>query len=184
MDITPTKDPHWYVIHTYSGYENRVKDGIEKTVKNRNMSDKILDIRVPTREVTETKNGKTTVSEKKIFPGYVMIKMFLDNKLWYVIRNTRGVTGFVGPGAEPKPLDESELVSMGLISEPIEEATVILEDFKVGDSITVIDGPLEGFSGLIDEVFPGQAKVRVNLSMFGRQTPTELEFKQIKKIDQ
>lgn len=176
MNFQPTEEPQWYVIHTYSGYENRVKDGIEAAIKNRDLNDEILEIRIPTREVTETRNGKTVVTEKKVFPGYVMIKMFLSDDIWYIIRNTRGVTGFVGPEAKPIPLKEEELISLGLIEKPI-----VLEQYKVGDNITVINGPLEGFSGTVDEVMNGQAKVRVNLSMFGRQTPTELEFTQIKK---
>lgn len=177
MNYTPTEEPQWYVVHTYSGYENKVKDAIDAAVDNRDMRDQILETRVPTQEVIEKKNGKTVVTEKKLFPGYVMVKMYMNDDNWYIIRETRGVTGFVGPGAEPIPLSEEELEAMGLHERPVE-----LQEFEVGDEITVIEGPLEGFTGIIDEVVPGQSKVRVNLSMFGRQTPTELEFDQIHKV--
>lgn len=178
MNIESTEEPKWYVVHTYSGYENKVKDAIDATVDNRDMRDQILEIRVPTREVTVIKDGKSKVTEKKLFPGYVMVNMYMNDDAWYVIRNTRGVTGFVGPGADPIPLTEEELRAMGLL-----EAAVVLPEFEVGDEITVIEGPLRGNSGIIDEVITAQSKVRASLSMFGRQTPTELEFSQIRKIN-
>jgi transcriptional antiterminator NusG len=177
MNYTPTDEPQWYVAHTYSGYENKVKAGIEAAVENRNMGDEIIEVKVPVQEVVEKKDGKTTVKEKKIFPGYVIIKMFMTDESWYVVRNTRGVTGFVGPASKPVPLSEQELEAMG-----IKERPVIKVEFSVGDQITVIDGPLEGFSGTIEEVHPEKSKVKVNLSMFGRETPTELEFEQIHLI--
>ncbi len=177
MNIEPTDKPQWYVLHTYSGYENKVKEAIEAAVNNRDMSDAILEIRIPMREVVEKKDGKTVVSEKKLFPGYVLVNMYLSDEVWYLIRNTRGITGFVGPEAKPIPLKDKELVRMGLTKEP-----EVIPEFRVGDEITVTEGPLEGFSGFIDEIMTGQAKVRVNLSMFGRPTPTELDFDQIKKI--
>ncbi len=176
MTYERTDEPHWYVLHTYSGYENRVKDGIEAAINNRDLNDEILEIRIPTREVVENRDGKTVVSEKKLFPGYVMVRMYLSDDVWYLIRNTRGVTGFVGPEAKPIPLKEEELMNMGLMERP-----QVIPEFEVGDIITVVNGPLEGFSGPIEEVMPGQGKVRVNVSMFGRQTPTEFEFSQIKK---
>ncbi len=174
MQYTPTDEPQWYVAHTYSGYENKVKAGIEATVDNRNMNDQIIEVVVPTQEVVEKKDGKTSVKERKIFPGYVIIKMFMTDESWYVVRNTRGVTGFVGPASKPVPLTEDELKNMGIILKPVVEVA-----YKPGDTITVIDGPLEGFSGVIEEVNAEKSKVKVNLSMFGRETPTELEFEQI-----
>lgn len=173
------QEPQWYVVHTYSGYENKVKDGLDALIDNRDLRDQILEVRIPTREVIETKDGKKHVSEKKLFPGYVMIKMIYNNDIWYVIRNTRGVTGFVGPEAKPTPLSEEELVTMGFMQK---EEPIIVDEFQVGDNITVIEGPLLGNTGVITDVIPAQEKVRANLSMFGgRQIPTELEFKQIHK---
>lgn len=179
MSVEETNEAKWYVVHTYSGYENKVKDGLDKLIDNRNLRDQIKEIRVPMREVVETKDGKTKVSEKKLFPGYVMINMILSDDIWYIIRNTRGVTGFVGPEAKPIPLSEDELVTMGFLEKPI-----VVDEFKVGDMVTVTEGPLEGYQGEINEVIPAQSKVRVNLSMFGRLTPTELEFNQIRKIEE
>lgn len=178
MNYTPTEKPQWYVAHTYSGYENKVKAGIEATVENRNMQDQIFEVRVPTQKVIEKKNGESKVTEKKIFPGYVLVKMFMNNDSWYVVRNTRGVTGFVGPASEPVPLSEEELRSMGIRQEP-----VVVVQYKVGDTVSVLDGPMKGFSGTISEVKPEQSKVKVNISMFGgRETPTELGFDEIQLI--
>ncbi len=171
------EEPKWYVVHTYSGYENKIKAAIDKVVDNRGMREQILEVRIPTREVVEKKNGKTTVTESNLYPGYLFIRMHMSDDAWYTIRNTQGVTGFVGPGAKPSALSERDLKSMGLAEEP-----KILDEYAVGDEITVIEGPLEGFTGTIDEVNPQQGKVRVNLSMFGRMTPTELEFSQIHKL--
>ncbi|MBC3795737.1 transcription termination/antitermination protein NusG [Acetobacterium tundrae] len=167
----------WFVAHTYSGYENKVKASIEATVENRNMEDLILEVQVPVQEVVESKNGKRVVKEKKLFPGYVMIKMFMTDDSWYVVRNTRGVTGFVGPASKPVPLSKAELKSMGIRQQRVEIS------MKVGEEVKVTEGPLEGFTGIIEEVHPEKSKVKVNVSMFGRETLAELGFEQIEKIN-
>ncbi|MEG0075130.1 MAG: transcription termination/antitermination protein NusG [Eubacterium sp.] len=166
----------WYVAHTYSGYENKVKASIEATVENRNMEDLILEVQVPVQEVVETKDGKRVIKEKKLFPGYVMIQMYMTDESWYVVRNTRGVTGFVGPASKPVPLTKAELKSMGIRQQMVQI------DLEVGDEVNVVTGPLEGFSGIVEEINMEKSKVKVNISMFGRETPTELEFEQIEKI--
>ncbi len=176
MGYENSDQAQWYVAHTYSGYENKVKASIEATVENRQMEDVILEVQVPVQEVVETKDGKRVTREKKLFPGYVMVHMYMTDESWYVVRNTRGVTGFVGPASKPVPLSPAELKSMG-----IKQQTVQI-DLKVGDEVTVVDGPFEGFSGLIEEISLEKSKVKVNISMFGRETPTELEFEQIQKI--
>lgn len=166
----------WYVAHTYSGYENKVKANIEATVENRGMQDIIQEIVVPMQEQAEIKNGKKKISMKKVFPGYVMVKMIMTDESWYIVRNTRGVTGFVGPGSKPVPLSETELKSMG-----IQEKRPVL-DISVGESVKVVSGPFENFIGVIEEVNSDRSKVKVNISMFGRETPVELEFEQIEKM--
>ena len=178
--------PQWYVAHTYSGYENKVKDSIEATVENRHMEDVIIQVQVPVQEVIEvkveknkdgsTKSTKKVIKEKKLFPGYVMVEMFMTDESWYVVRNTRGVTGFVGPGSKPVPLSPSEIKSMG-----IKQQTVAI-NLEIGDEVKVLAGPLEGFEGQVEEISLDKSKVRVNISMFGRDTPAELEFEQIEKI--
>ena len=167
---------NWYVVHTYSGYENKVKANLEKIVENRGLHDQILDIVVPMEEQIEIKDGKKKVSLKKVFPGYVLVKMVMNDESWYVVRNTRGVTGFVGPGSKPVPLTEDEIKSMGV------EVTVPTFDYAVGDSVRVISGPLENFIGVVEEINLEKKKVRVSVSMFGRETPVELEFLQIQKM--
>ena len=166
----------WYVIHTYSGYENKVKANLEKTVENRSLQDLIFEIKVPVEEQIEEKNGKRKAVMRKIFPGYVMIKMIMTDESWYVIRNTRGVTGFVGPGSKPIPLSDDEVRSMGVENIPIQL------DAEVGDNVRVTTGPLENFIGSIEEIYPEKQKVKVLVSMFGRDTPVELEYNQIQKI--
>lgn len=166
----------WYVVHTYSGYENKVKANLEKIVENRRMQDYIIDIAVPMEEQIEIKDGKKKVSLKKVFPGYVLVKMIMSDDSWYVVRNTRGVTGFVGPGSKPVPLSEEEVRNMG-----VEQFETVV-DFEVGDSVRVIEGPLDGFIGTVDEISLDKKKVRVSVSMFGRETPVELEFTQIVKL--
>ncbi|MGL4607151.1 MAG: transcription termination/antitermination protein NusG [Eubacteriaceae bacterium] len=177
MENNQGDQAQWFVAHTYSGYENKVKASIEATVENRNMEDLILEVQVPVQEVVETKNGKRVVKEKKLFPGYVMIKMFMTDDSWYVVRNTRGVTGFVGPASKPVPLSQAELKSMGIRQQRVEIS------LHVGEEVKVIEGPLQGFTGLIEEVHPEKSKVKVNVSMFGRETPAELGFEQIEKIN-
>jgi transcription termination/antitermination protein NusG len=166
----------WYVAHTYSGYENKVKYNIEAAVENRNMQDIIQEVSVPMQEQVEMKNGKRKVNMKKTFPGYVMVKMVMTDESWYIVRNTRGVTGFVGPGSKPVPLSDAELESMGI------QEKVSLIDVSMGDSVKVISGPFENFIGVVEGVNHEKQKIKVNISMFGRETPMELGFEQIQKI--
>jgi transcription antitermination protein nusG len=166
----------WYVIHTYSGYENKVKANIEKIVENRKLHDLILDVVVPMEEQIEIKDGKKKATLKKVFPGYVLVKMVMNDETWYLVRNTRGVTGFVGPGSKPVPLSDDEIRMMG-----VEQVETVV-DYEVGDSVRVIDGPLEGFIGTVEEISMDKKKVRVMISMFGRETPVELDFVQIMKL--
>ncbi len=168
----------WYVIHTFSGYEKKVQANIEKTVENRNLHDLILEIKVPMEEVVETKEGtneqKTVL--RKTFPGYVMVKMIMTDDSWYVIRNTRGVTGFVGPASKPVPLTDEEVFAMGI------ERKVINIDFEVGSSVRVCEGPLADFVGVVEEINTEKQLVRVIVSMFGRETPVELDFSQVEVL--
>jgi transcriptional antiterminator NusG len=166
-------EARWYVVHTYSGYENKVAGNIEKAVENRGLQKMIQEVRVPTEKVTEIKDEKSREVERKLFPGYVLIKMVMDDDAWYIIRNTRGVTGFVGPGSKPVPLTEAEVERLG-----VETASVEIE-YKVGDSVRINDGPLESFVGVVEEIDPHKNKVRVIVSMFGRETPVELTLKQV-----
>lgn len=165
-------EARWYVIHTYSGYENKVASNLEKTVENRNLHDLIHEVRVPTEIVTEIKDNKTREVERKIFPGYVLVKMVLTDDSWYIVRNIRGCTGFVGPSSKPVPLTEEEVERLG-----VEEKQVEL-NYAVGDSVSIIDGPLEGFIGTVEEIDIEKNRVRVTVSMFGRETPVELELSQ------
>ena len=171
-----SKDAKWYVAHTYSGYENKVMADILKTVENRNMADIIQEIKVPMEEVVEIKDNKKKVVERKIFPSYVMIKMVMTDESWYIVRNCRGVTGFVGPGSKPVPLTEEEVISMGL------ERQEIKLDFDKGDSIRVKYGPLEGFVGVITDIEMDKKKIKAKVSMFGRDTDVELEFNQVEAL--
>lgn len=166
----------WYVVHTYSGYENKVKANLEKIVENRNMQEYILDIAVPMEEQIEIKDGRRKATLRKVFPGYVLVKMIMTDESWYVVRNTRGVTGFVGPGSKPVPLSEDEVKQMG-----VEEYETVV-DYQLGDSVRVISGPLENFIGVVEEINLEKKKVRVSVSMFGRETPVELELLQIQKL--
>jgi transcription termination/antitermination protein NusG len=171
-----SEDVKWYVVHTYSGYENKVKANLEKIVENRNMQEHILDIVVPMEEQIEIKDGKKKATLKKVFPGYVLIKMVMSDESWYIIRNTRGVTGFVGPGSKPVPLTDDEVKVMG-----VEEFAPTV-DYAVGDNVRVTSGPLENFIGIVEEINMEKKKVRVMVSMFGRETPVELELLQIQKL--
>ena len=166
----------WYVAHTYSGYENKVKADIEKTIENRNMQDVIQEICVPMEEVVEIKDDQKKTVMRKLFPGYVIVKMIMTDESWYVVRNCRGVTGFVGPGSKPVPLTEQEIINMGL-----EKRTITL-DFEVGDKIRVKYGPLEGFIGVIDAIVMERQKIKAKVSMFGRDTDVELEFNQVEHV--
>lgn len=166
----------WYVVHTYSGYENTVKATIEKYVENRGLQDLIHEISIPLETVTEiTDNGPKEV-ERKVFPGYVLVKMVMTDDSWYVVRNTRGVTGFVGPSSKPIPLTQAEVDALGVETH---EAQV---DYKVGDNVEVTAGPLEGFIGLVEEIDMEKQKVKVKVSMFGRETSAELDLSQVKPL--
>lgn len=166
----------WYVVHTYSGYENKVKANLEKTIDNRGLHELILDVQVPMEEVVETKNEKTKVVQRKKFPGYVLVKMFMGDDSWYVVRNTRGVTGFVGPGSKPIPLSDDEVESMG-VTEPLVSINV-----EVGENIRIISGPLENFVAQIQDINNEKRKIKALVNMFGRETPVELDFNQVEKI--
>ena len=166
----------WYVVHTYSGHENKVKVNIEKIVENRGMQDLILSIVVPTEDRVELKNGQRKVKTRKMFPGYVIVKMIVTNESWYLVRNTQGVTGFVGHGSEPIPLTDEEVRRMGI------EKVYIQLDIEPGDSVKVINGPFESFMGVVEEVNMDKQTLKVRISMFGRDTPVELEFGQVDKI--
>ena len=168
--------PKWYVVHTYSGYENKVKTDLEKTVKNRELEDYIFDIVVPMEEQIEIKDGKRKTNLKKVFPGYVLVKMIVTEESWYIVRNTRGVTGFVGSGTDPIPLTEEEIRKMGF------ELTEVNVDYDINDSVKILNGPLENFVGVVQEINKEKHKVKVLVSMFGRETPVELEFSQVKKV--
>ena len=171
------EDAKWYVVHTYSGYENKVASNLEKTVENRNLHDLIQEIRVPTETVTEIKDNKRRDVERKFFPGYVLVKMVLTDESWYVVRNIRGCTGFVGPSSKPIPLTDAEVAKLGVEKREVEVS------FNVGDSVHIIDGPLEGFVGTVEEVDVDKNRVRVMVSMFGRETPVELELDQAEPVE-
>ncbi|PID82231.1 MAG: transcription termination/antitermination protein NusG [Clostridiales bacterium] len=173
----PEKEARWYVVHTYSGHENKVKANIEKIVENRGMEEIIQKVAVPTEEIVETKNGKKKVRHKKIFPGYCVVKMIMNDESWYVVRNTRGVTGFVGSPTKPTPLTEEEVAGMG-----IEQRRIVHITIEVGEMIRVVSGPFENFEGIVEEVNLEKQSLKVLISMFGRETPVELEFSQVKKI--
>ncbi|MDD2978464.1 MAG: transcription termination/antitermination protein NusG [Hespellia sp.] len=167
----------WYVVHTYSGYENKVKANIDKTIENRHLEDQILEVRVPMQDVVELKNGVQKASQKKLFPGYVMIHMIMNDDTWYVVRNTRGVTGFVGPGSKPVPLSDDEMMPLGIQKENI------VVDFAVGDVVVVTSGAWEGTVGAIHAINEQKQSVSINVELFGRETPVELHFSEIKKQD-
>jgi len=170
------EEAKWYVIHTFSGYEKKVQANIEKSVENRNLHDLILDIKVPMEDVVENKGTEQKVVQRKVFPGYVMVKMIMTDDSWYVIRNTRGVTGFVGPGSKPVALTDEEVHTMG-----IERKTVSV-NFEIGSNVRVCEGPLADFVGVVDEINMEKQSVRVIVSMFGRETPVELDFSQVELL--
>jgi len=176
QDNNSADNAKWYVVHTYSGYENKVKANLEKIVENRGMHDIIQEIVVPMEEQIEFKDGKRNSTLKKLFPSYVLMKMVMDDDSWYIVRNTRGVTGFVGPGSKPVPLSDEEIIAMGV------EAYDMVVDLEVGDSIVVLDGPLESFSGIVESVDVERQKATVRVSMFGRETSVEFELTQIMKV--
>lgn len=167
----------WYVVHTYSGYENKVATNIEKAVENRKLHDLISEVLVPTETVKEIKDNKTREVERKIFPGYVLVKMIMTDDSWYVVRNIRGVTGFVGPGSKPVPLTEAEVEALGVNMGKVEV------NYAVGDSVKITSGYLEGFIGVVDEIDENSGVVKVTVSMFGRETPVELELGQVSPLE-
>jgi len=171
-----SKEAKWYVVHTYSGHENKVKVNIEKLVENRGMQDLVLSVIVPTEDRVELKDGQRKIKTRKMFPGYVIVKMIVTNESWYLVRNTQGVTGFVGHGSEPIPLTPEEVRRMGI------EKTVIVLDIEVGDTVKVISGPFKGFMSVVEEVNVDRQTLRARVSMFGRDTLVELEYDQVDKI--
>lgn len=170
-------EAQWYVVHTYSGYENKVKANIEKTIENRKLQDQILEVSVPMQNVVEVKNGARKQVQKKMFPAYVLINMVMNDDTWYVVRNTRGVTGFVGPGSKPVPLTEEEMLTMGLNNQ-LEELAV---NFEIGDTVVVTSGVWENTAGIIKSISHQKQIVTINIDMFGRETPVEIGFLDIKK---
>ena len=171
------EEAKWYVVHTYSGYENKVKQNIEKVVENRKLQDLIPEVRIPTELVTEVKDSKTTEVEKKLFPSYVLVKMVMTDEYWYIIKNTRGVTGFVGPASKPVPLSEKEVAALGVEAK---RSAVVEVSFKEGDTVTVTSGSFEGFTGVVDKLDIEEQTADVRVSMFGRETTVSLPLTQIK----
>ena len=170
-----SEDSKWYVVHTYSGYENKVKANIEKIIENRGMQDQIHQVIVPMQDSIEVKNGQKKMIQRKVLPGYVLLKMFMNDDTWYVVRNTRGVTSFVGPGSKPVPLTEDEVLAMG-----IEMARKVI-NISAGETVKVYSGPFEGATGIVKEVNEQKKTVVVKLSVFGRETPVELDFLQVQR---
>lgn len=169
-------EANWYVVHTYSGYENKVKANIEKTIENRHLEDQILEVRVPMQDVVEMKNGAKKQVQKKMFPGYVLLNMVMNDDTWYVVRNTRGVTGFVGPGSKPVPLTEEEMKPLGI--KPAE----VQVDFQEGDTVIVTNGVWKDTVGVIQTMNHSKQVVTMNIDLFGRETPVEISFADLKKM--
>lgn len=168
----------WYVVHTYSGYENKVKANIDKVVSNRHLEEQIIEVRVPMQDVMEVKNGSRRQVSKKMFPGYVLVNMVMNDDTWYIVRNTRGVTGFVGPGSKPVPLSEDEIKPLGM-RQDIE----ITADFVEGDTVYVIGGVWKDTVGVIQALNPNKQTVTINVELFGRETPVEISFAEVEKMD-
>ena len=169
-------DANWYVVHTYSGYENKVKANIEKTIENRHLEEEILEVRVPLQDVVEVKNGAKKTVQKKMFPGYVLINMVMNDDTWYVVRNTRGVTGFVGPGSKPVPLSEAEMKPLGIKTENVSV------DFEEGDTIAVVAGVWKDMVGMVQRMDYNKQTATINVELFGRETPVEISFAEIRKM--
>lgn len=169
-------DAKWYVVHTYSGYENKVKVDIEKTIENRNLQEQILEVSVPMLEVAEMKNGVEKLADKKMFPGYVLIHMVMNDDTWYVVRNTRGVTGFVGPGSKPVPLSDEEMAGLGFVRKDV------VVEYEEGDTIVVTAGAWKDTIGAVKSINEGKKTLTINVEMFGRETPVELSFTEVKKM--
>lgn len=169
-------EANWYVVHTYSGYENKVKVNIEKTIENRHLEEEILEVRVPMEDVVEMKNGARKTVQKKLFPGYVLINMIMNDDTWYVVRNTRGVTGFVGPGSKPVPLTEAEMKPLGIKTENVSV------DFAEGDTIAVVAGVWKDTVGVVQRMDFGKQTATINVELFGRETPVEIGFAEVRKM--
>ena len=169
-------EANWYVVHTYSGYENKVKANIDKTIENRHLENQILEVRVPLEDVEENKDGKRRIVQKKMFPGYVLIHMIMNDDTWYVVRNTRGVTGFVGPGSKPVALSEAEMERLGI------QNVVVQIDFEVGDSVVITSGAWKDTESVIQSINEAKQSVTINVELFGRETPVEISFTEIKKM--
>lgn len=169
-------EANWYVVHTYSGYENKVKVDIEKTIENRNLQEQILEVSVPMQSVVEIKNGVEKAADKKMFPGYVLIHMVMNDETWYVVRNTRGVTGFVGPGSKPVPLTEEEMAGLGF------HAAGLVSGYEIGDTVVVTTGAWKDTVGAVKSINEGKKNLTINVEMFGRETPVELAFTEVKKM--
>ena len=170
-------EAHWYVVHTYSGYENKVKANIDKTIENHHLEDQIIEVRVPMQDVTELKDGVRKTSSKKMFPGYVLINMVMNDDTWYVVRNTRGVTGFVGPGSKPVPLTDAEMRPLGIKTDNV------VVDFDEGDTVAVIGGVWKDTVGVIQTMNHNKQSVTINVELFGRETPVEISFADVKKMN-
>jgi len=175
-----TTEPQWFVIHTYSGYENKVKQNLEHRIDSMEMKDQIFRVIVPTEEEIEIKNGQRRTVQKKVFPGYVLVQMILTDDSWYVVRNTPGVTGFVGLGTRPTPLEEAEVKS--ILKQMEEEAPKVRVNYQVGQAVKITDGPFTDFEGVVDAIDQEKGKVRVLVSFFGRETPVELDFLQVIRL--
>ena len=169
-------EANWYVVHTYSGYENKVKANIEKTIENRHLEEEILEVRVPLQDVVEMKNGAKKTVQKKMFPGYVLINMVMNDDTWYVVRNTRGVTGFVGPGSKPVPLTEAEMKPLGIQMENISI------DFAEGDTVAVVAGVWKDTVGVVQKLDMNKQTATINVELFGRETPVEIGFEEVRKM--
>jgi len=178
--IIPDDGRAWYVVHCYSGYENKVRHSIEQRIETMNMQDKIFDVVVPTEEEIEIKDGKRRTVERRVFPGYILVQMLLDEDSWYVVRNTPGVTGFVGMGNEPTPLRQDEVDK--IMNRMAAEAPKVKFDFQIGEKVRIGAGPFADFIGTVSEIDQDRAKVRVMVSFFGRETPVELDFLNVEKI--
>ena len=166
----------WYVVHTYSGYENKVKANIEKTIANRHLEDQILEVRVPMEEVVEVKNGTKKQVQRKMVPGYVLLNMVMNDDTWYVVRNTRGVTGFVGPGSKPVPLSPAEMQPLG-----VDAGEKVVIDLEVGDQVVVIGGVWKDSTGTVSAINQSKQTVTINVELFGRATPVEISFAEVRK---
>ena len=170
------QNAHWYVVHTYSGYEMKVKANLEKTIENRHLENQIFEVRVPLQDVVEMKNGTRKTVSRKMFPGYVLVNMDMNDETWYVVRNTRGVTGFVGPGSKPVPLSDAEIKPLGIKTENMSV------DFGVGDEIAVVAGVWNGTVGIVQRMDFGKQSATINVNLFERETPVEISFSEIRKV--